>query len=987
MTIVDDNLEEIIEQNNIEVQANDPSKDEANENLEISEESEESSSDEYVPKTPTINMEGSDGTEIEFSSISEYKQYQTKFDEESFENVEEEIVSTNWIDESIELKEEQSSNEENFVNESRKRKFNVDSLDEASSSSIDKGNTSEDGKSMFDSNNLKLFKMHKEDNELDSTSEHHNEEDNSSSPDKSPDMSSSKHKSSDSESTNKSKHSSSSKDSVKSHRHHHSHIDRKDDDNPETRSNSAKEKEHRDRSHREKNDDKHDPSKHRLSKKYETSSSKHGESHKSRHEGKSKERTTDKKLEVDCKDKNLSDGDKKESHHEHKEKHYDNHDKDRGKQDRDGKSTDGKKDIESSHRHEKDKKDSSKKSKDSHSSSKHHHKSSSDKYKIGTDSKHRESSSSKHSSNNKKKEKDDKHKSKPKYRDHCKSNDKDGEGRRSSDRDSSGPSGRSTSSSHSRESSGRSKTETTADTSDKMSSNSDNVVSEQLETVEVDASSPNTDREQVASSKQVTTDHSDVSVVSNSKQIDVSNEEFQSSNFDFDNENNNKKSEIDFSCQIETVERTALKIGVTNKSVDERGTHEVEHNESLQKSDTDMDVDNECDSCNTPILVQDSSSEKENIEQAVNCSVETEDSKVVKFKKPKIAANIFEVKKIMQARRNIKRLETIRLSKSTSEDEEIGNSSNDKLMNEDKDSFKGFEDVVSNKNEEYKSLIERLSNEIDNIPKTHVPKIVTSWMEFDAKYDNYITNTLNVKVHRKERVCVPPICEEFYEYDMEHKLYILRDNIDIHSVTKDSVEEVSGEHFPISDSDGCTSKTYQPKVREALDSSNLSSHDCTSQVISQLSKTQNRKVDEEQADLSSITSDMSSSRLLSLSYNTYEDYIKNKETNKVSQDKAPTPPRMVVKITNKESSEQVIMKNEETDRKKTCSIPRITRMNTKANGQVPKVSIEQKQMPLISRVKKEKATETEPNKKTHSLNGAVSPDSTTNSEVGNILNS
>uniref|UniRef100_A0A1B6KN32 BOD1/SHG1 domain-containing protein n=1 Tax=Graphocephala atropunctata TaxID=36148 RepID=A0A1B6KN32_9HEMI len=820
-TIVDDNLEERIDNSAAIVKEESDGKEVIKED--------ESSSDEYVPKTPTINMESSDGTVIEFNSISEYKQYQTKYDEESLQNVEEEVVCSQWLDESSNpVKEERNSGEDESGDVSRKRKLNNDNFDEASNSSVDKGNTSDEGKpSIYVSTEEKKIKIEEDEEEYETVSEYNINENEDSSPEKSKDMTDFAMNISDCEHSDKSKNISDvSKDSRKDHhRHHgtkdyrslsHQNVSSKDKLSDKEYRESSSSSTHSSKEKKDhKKDDKHslsrDQSTERDRKRSESSTSKHSDRDRSKHEDKDREKNTDRKkeyeIEIVHKEKETVEKDKKEIRHEHRDKSRDHNSKEKRRHDNHDKHSDRKQD------HDKDKRDISKSSKYSHSSSRYSHKSSSEKHKSEKDQKLKQPSD-KHTSHDKKSDKND---SRRKPREHCKSGHRDGEGRRSTDRDSNGPSGRSQSSnyssSNSRSTTSRSRTETTTGTGDRTTSNSDNTVSDNVETLQDEGSKFDLISEPGIASpdpEPYEDSWSENNVSSGSEFYDSKGREtsFESNEENTNGQRNEEVSEIPH-VEIDDNSRGSNDLCIVNHMFDESKSeqHKIRKNEysdvsnDLDKSDnlTDdvlqnleenicVEKDDAEESFTNPACsVHDTSSEKENIEQ-VNCkemrnnikesSIKLED-KEAKFKKPKIAANIFEVRKIMQARRNLKRMEKKRLKLLTNNNPDIGTT--DKTVHENSaekppdESFKGFESVTCDKIEKYNCLIKRLSDELDliNIEDEINPNLITSLMDINPELDEYIENVLRGKVHRKMRVRLPPICHEYYTYDIEQNAYIL----------------------------------------------------------------------------------------------------------------------------------------------------------------------------------------------------------------------
>ncbi|XP_046668635.1 biorientation of chromosomes in cell division protein 1-like 1 isoform X2 [Homalodisca vitripennis] len=1048
-TIVDDNLEDRIDSSGTAIKEEGGDKEVKKED--------EYSSDEYVPKTPTINMEGSDGTVIEFNSISEYKQYQTKYDEESLQNVEEEVVSSQWLDDSSNpMKEERNSAEEESESVSLKRKLNIDHFDEASSSSIGKGSTSDEGKSNTYLNFVhKKMKVEEDDQDYETASEFNLNENEDSNPEKSKYMADFNMKILDSEQREKYKKSDGSKESGKNHRRHHGTKDHRSSSHHNTSSkDKLSEKEYResssssthsskDKKDHHKRDEKHsqsrDRSKEKERKKSESSTTKHSD--RDRHDDKDKEKNIDKrkvlKSETNNKDQDLAEKDKKESRNEHRDKSRDHNEKEKRKHDNHDKHSDGKQDHDSSHRHDKDKRDSVKSSKHSHNSSRHNHKSS-ERYKSDKDQKLRQPSD-KHTSHDKKSEK---HDSRKKTREHCKPSNRDNEGRRSTDRDSNGPSGRSQSSSHSsstsRSATSRSRNESTTGNGDRTTSNSDNAVSDNIETLfdedvisEPGIASPDPEPYEDCWSE-----------ISASEFYD-SKEEMMESSFESNEKNSQNVEEISEIQRIrienshpETTDGCDVNHTFDQSQTELNESHKKEHFHDYDKCDNITDDvlknleenicvekdDMEESFTNPTCSVHDTSSEKENIEQTVNYKEARNsindlskniDQKEAKFKKPKIAANIFEVKKIMQARRNLKRMEKKRLKLLTNNNPDIciteKTAYGDCTEKPPDETFTGFENVTSYKTEMYDCLIKRLSDEIDllTVKEEINPNLITSLIEVKPELDEYIEKVLRGKVHRKLRVRLPAISHEYYTFDIEQNAYILtkcreysptphKELIDGNLNNLNKVSQNYKHCITSSESEFNhaidTFNGSRPKLKcNAIQKNSISKpviHDVNESGIiveeednsPESSSVSDVSSEEESNSLNSLETGMVNAKMNSthdnvttsksvapafedpplpkiggfvLTFNqTYDEILKEREQTSMKTIEAKPTPRTVVKITNSDTTEKVVMKKASTNLQNKSQVPRITKSETVMNGVSAKSTPEGKLPPLISRIKK-----------------------------------
>lgn len=1114
-TVVDDDLEERIDKEDKMEKENNDIKEEDDE--------EESSSDEYVPKTPTINMEGSDGTVIEFNSISEYRQYQTKFDEENFGDVEEEVVCSQWTDESSShIKEERSSNEEDSVGGSRKRKLHNNSFDDASNSSVDKGSTSDEGgtSTAIDvcRKRLKLKSRHESEIEKESTSDEEKsirsnsdstrkqqleeyqhesetekgitsdeeqtlrsnyfsskkvniegneseieksntsdeeksikshyfsnskskleedrdgsetEKDNSSDEGKSNDFNPNeleieenellKEKESrmlaelneDSNYSNpeqyfdlvepkssqvacnlKEKHkssSSSSKDSERSHRHrghkesssHHRRLKDKVDDEDNKKEGSVSSSSSKDR-----HDSSRDRHKTRERKKSESSFSH------------SKSKHHDKNIDTPDNDRNGKDSIENDLRHKHHKDRPRDHDKEKKKHDGHDKNSERKKDHDTKHS-----------SKHGLVSEKHSYRSSSERHKSDKEHKPRESSD-KHRRHDKKSDKDNKQDSKKRHRESCKTS-KNNESRRSTDRDSNGPSGRGHTSSLSKSSSTKSNVETSVDSGERTSSNSDNTVSDNVEVLHSDSSKVIALNTQGSPNREMVEDSWLESDNISSDQNDNSHDSYNTDQQLSDSSFEVKDGRISRSGKTDECNRESGDESEARRNIDETELVQFEGLDVLKVAESASST-------------HDNSSEKENIELTLdtsgNLSSPDSEGSVVKFKKPKIAANIYEVKKIMLARRKMKHMEKKRMKQLIKTTEQFPSNN---CIEELQEEFNGFGEILSDKKEKYDVLIQRLTTEIESDEVTSVsPNLTTSWIDLSPDLDDYIENTLKGKVHRKIRVRLPPISDEHYKYDSELNAYILLDMGNELPLTRE--EKVDGNLNNLEPSfenkemfyDNLSIEGYvgtfngsSSKSRNKSCKLNPLQYDSetsvkTKDVLSGISKIQNHNFPQtskeitskqesemENCDVSALVSTKSNTSnpiiarpkvLFSLTYNeTYKEILKEKNEAPIRT----KTPQTVVKITNDRSSEQVVVKTVQQTSSQKYPLPTITKSEPRVNGQISASNPTQNQTPLISRITKSKNIKALSSSTTKSspVNGNISPDFTIKFEVSVLL--
>lgn len=1115
-TVVDDDLEERIDKEDKMGKENNNIKEE-------DDEEEESSSDEYVPKTPTINMEVSDGTVIEFNSISEYRQYQTKFDEENFGDVEEEVVCSQWTDESSShMKEERSSNEEDTVRGSRKRKLHNNSFDDASNSSVDKGSTSDEcGTSTAIDvcrKRLKFKDGHESEIEKESTSDEEKVIRSNSNSTKKQQLEEYQRESetekgitSDEEQTLKSNYFSDKKMIIEENESEIEKGNTSDEDKSHYFSNSkSKLEEDRDGSETEKDNtsdegksNDFDPNEMELveneclkekdsrllaefnedsnysnpeqffdlvepkssqvvcnlKEKHKSSSSSSKDSERShRHRGKKESSSHHRRLkdkvddEDNKKEGSVSSNSSKDRHDSSRDRHKTrerkksessfshskskHHDKNRDTPDNDRNSKDS---IESDlrHKHHKDRPrdhDKEKKKHDSHDknserkkdhdpkyfskhgliSEKHSHRSSSERHKSDKEHKPRESSD-KHSRHDKKSDKDNKQESKKRHRERCKTS-KNNESRRSTDRDSNGPSGRGHTSSSSKSSSTKSNVETSVDSGERTSSNSDNTVSDNVEVLHSDCSKVialNT--EGIASP-----DHEMVEdswVESDNISSDQNDNSHDSYNTD------QQLSDSSFEVKDGRISRSGKTGEYNRESGDEsEARRNIDEAELVQFES--VDVVKVAESASS---THDNSSEKENIELTLdtsgNLSSPDSEGNVVKFKKPKIAANIYEVKKIMLARRKMKHMEKKRMKLMTKTTEQFPSNN---CKDESQEEFKGFGEILSDKKERYDVLIQRLTSEIESDEITSVsPNLTTSWIDVSPDLDDYIENTLKGKVHRKIRVRLPPISDVHYRYDSELNAYILLDTGEELPLTRE--EKVDGnlnnlepnfenkemlyDTLSIEGHADCTfnGSNSKPRNKNCI----LNPLQCDSETsvktedaLSGISKIQNHNLPQtskeitskqesemKTCDVSALVSTKSNTSnsiiakpkvLFSLTYNeTYKEILKEKNEAPIRT----KTPQTVVKITNDRLSEQVVVKTVQQTSRQKYPLPTITKSEPRVNGQISKSNPTQNQTPLISRITKSKNIKglSSSTTKSSPVNGNISPDFTIKFEVRVLL--
>ncbi|XP_054285100.1 biorientation of chromosomes in cell division protein 1-like 1 isoform X2 [Macrosteles quadrilineatus] len=996
-TIVDDNLEERIDNDESAIKEESDKKDE------------DSSSDEYVPKTPTINTEESDGTVFEFNSITEYKQYQTKFGEESVGNVEEVVESQSMTDNHELVKD---SEQDNSLNGLQKRKFNNDSYDDASSSNSEGESTGDEIKpAVFESFMKKRFKLEDYSNENETSELSNNEPENDDSyTEKSLDMPDSMF-----EALESNKHENSSTSPKDSEIYHHiqneesSDLQSKDkgaesEQNEKTRYFHSEDKKNTDkRSEKDVNLREH----HKVTdKKRGESSSKHSEKEKAKDQEKKRNKSTE-RTKRDKEDRK----NRKESRHEQKENHSDS----RGRSD-----------------HSKDK------HKHSHSSSRHSHRSSSEHHRSDKEHKHKESRD-KHRSRDKKSDKDSKDESKKKHRKHCKNTIEKDENRRSSDRDSSGPSGSTNKSNSYKSRSAMTHKESKGDFGERTTSNSDNTVSDNIEEIKgskFDISknspiaSPKSCMVESFSSEYMDSDLNSSKEEKGHQQIVQPNRAFINREQEINlkpQENMLDKKNADDTLSLEYQEEISEKLKSSLEDID-----------SSETNMNDVGTNEMHDSAIPSASLHDSSSEKENIsfdekEQFNNeidgLNTKQSDVNGLKFKKPKIAQNIHEIKKIMKARRHMKRMEKKRIkllmknniedyesddkssneAKSGDEYQNCNKSSDDESINESKsdesgnDGFKGFTDDFDKKKiEKYYSLtnkLERQISELGNIVDSQQinTNLVTSWIDLHPSFDEYIENTLNGKVHRKYRIYLPPICDENYNYDTEQNIYFLKHNWDlsdqkntlvdsnlnnINSVfSADQQENVAVSctglplrHNQLEVSTSCRNNTVDttvhipPDAEEDIASSNVNENKNTSDGI--------KKVDD-----SGIIAPPQS--VFNITFNqTYDEVLKEKAQNSVLPSRREIEnlqknQRTVIKITKSKTTEQVFMKKMQLNVEDKVS--RITKSET-INGEIIENSPDSKCFPLISRITKgkDKSNNTTYPIKNHRTNSIVSSNSATN---------
>lgn len=1084
---------------------------ENNDNKEEDDE-EESSSDEYVPKTPTINMEGSDGTVIEFNSISEYRQYQTKFDEENFGDVEEEVVCSQWTDESSShIKEERSSNEEDSVGGSRKRKLHNNSFDDASNSSVDKGSTSDEGGTItaidVSRKRLKLKSRHESEIEKESTSDEEKSIRSNSDSTKKQQLEEYQHESetekgitSDEEQTLRSNYFSSKKvniegneseiekgntsdeeKSIKSHYFSNSKSKLKEGrDGSETEKDNSsdegnpneleleeneflKEKESRllaelnedsnysnpeqffdlvepkssqvacnlkekhksssssskdsERSHRGQKEssshhrrlkDKVDDEDNKKEGSVSSSSSKdrHDSSrdrHKTRERKKSessfshsKSKHHDKNIDTPNNDRNGKDSIENDLRHKHHKDRPRDHDKEKKKHDGHDKNSERKKDHDTKHS-----------SKHGLVSEKRSYKSSSERHKSDKEHKPRESSD-KHRRHDKKSDKDNKQDSKKRHRERCKSS-KNNESRRSTDRDSNGPSGRGHTSSLPKSSSTKSNVETSVDSGERTSSNSDNTVSDNVEVLHSDSS------QVIALNTQGSPNHEMV-VDSWVESDNISSDQNDNSHDSYNTDQ--QLSDSSFEVKDGRISRSGKTGEYNRESGDEsEARRNIDEAEFVQFEG--LDVLKVAESASS---THDNSSEKENIELTLdtsgNLSSPDSEGSVVKFKKPKIAANIYEVKKIMLARRKMKHMEKKRMKLLIKTTEQFPSNN---CIEELQEEFNGFGEILSDKKEKYDVLIQRLTTEIESDEVTSVSSnLTTSWIDVSPDLDDYIENTLKGKVHRKIRVRLPPISDEHYKYDSELNAYILLDMEKELPLTRE--EKVDGNLNNLEPSfenkemfyDNLSIEGYagtfngsSSKPRNKSCKLNPLQYDSetsvkTKDVLSGISKIQNHSLPQtskeitskqesemENCDVSALVSTKSNTSnpiiakpkvLFSLTYNeTYKEILKEKNEAPIRT----KTPQTVVKITNDRSSEQVVVKTVQQTSSQKYPLPTITKSEPRVNGQISATNPTQNQTPLISRITKSKNIKALSSSTTKSspVNGNISPDFTIKFEV------
>lgn len=1107
-TVVDDDLEERIDMEDKMGKENNDIKEE-------DDEEEESSSDEYVPKTPTLD--GSDGTVIEFNSISEYRQYQTKFDEENFGEVEEEVVCSQWTDESSShmKEEERSSNEENPVRGSRKRKLH-NSFDDASNSSVDKGSTSDEGvtNTAMDvfSKKLKLKDGDESEIEKESMSDEDKSIRSNSCSTNKQQLEEYQHESetekgitSDEEQTGRSSYFSDKKmnmsieenesevekgntsDEEKSMKSHYfsnskSKLDVDGDGSETEKDNSSDEgksndfdrneleineclKEKESRSSAEFNEDSNsnysnleqfsnsiEPKTSQfvydLQEKHKSSSSSSKDSERSHHHHGQNESTShhrrskDKVDEENKTEGSVSSNSSKNRHESSRDRHKTrerkksesssshskskHHDKNRDSPDNDRNSKDST-ENDLRHKHHKDKprdRDKEKRKHDSHDknserkkdhdsfkhgliSDKHSHRSSSERHKSDKEHKSRESSD-KHRRHDRKSDKDNKRESKKKHREHCKTSKSD-DSRRSTDRDSNGPSGSGHTSSSSKSSSTKSSVETSVDSGERTSSNSDNTVSDNVEVFPSDSCKVIAINTQGIASP----DHEMVedSWVESDNISSDQNESNDSYNTD------QQQSDCCFGVKGGRISRSDKTAEFNRES-----NHESEARRKIDETELvqfeGVDVEKNAESVSS---THDNSSEKENIELTLdpsgNLSSPDSEGSVVKFKKPKIAANIYEVKKIMLARRKMKHMENKRMKLLTKTNKQLpSNSYKDKSQEE----FNGFDEVLLDKKERYDVLIQRLTSEIesDEVPSVN-PNLTTSWIDVSPDLDDYIENTLKGKVHRKIRVRLPPISDEYYRYDSELNAYIFLDmGKELSPTREDKVDgnlnnlepsfenkEVNYKNLSVEEHVG-TFNGSNPKPRNKSCKMNL--FQCDSEALkpdniaTDISKIQNHNLphtskevtstqesEMKTCEVSALVSAKSNTTnpiiatpkvLFSLTYNeTYKEILKEKNEVPIRTKTSQT----VVKITNDRLSEQVVVKTVQPTSRQKYSLPTITKSEPRVNGQISNSNPNQNQTPFISRITKSKNVKalSSSTTKPSPVNGNISPDFTIKFEV------
>lgn len=956
-TIVDDSLEERIDINRIR---------EDDIATREEEKEDEIASDNSIPKTPTIKDEEYYGMEPEYNSDGGCKRYQIRPEEESLDNMEEEVVTYNWTDESA-TKSERSSNEGDYRGVAHKRKLDFGHFEEKSSSSFLNSSCDED---KYDSVNSTTPKKIKFDEDDETTNEQLMNEDSNTDWIRVDSIHSKQKQSTSTEYKDRG----CMKESISNlsnHRHQESHKD----SYGHHRSSSKKKHTHKDQSgEKEEKVDYHSSHKHRSGDDNTKSPLSKGRS-----KGDKSETSNDN-------DRVKESTDERQAHND-KSRNYD----ERGNKKRDDyvKHSSVKKEQDFPQKH----RDSSTSTKHSHSH-KHSHKSSHEKRKSSKEHKSKDSSSN----HNKKSDKHSKQElAKKKRREYCKSYSKDFEGRRSSDRDSNGPGGRSQySSSTYRSSSVRNNEETSAFSIDKTS-NSDDNVSERAEHLSTDTSA---DQENIASP--------DTDVIEEWNLSD-----FHDSNLSCSVENDNQclciqdnskgvsdKSFLNDVCNDER-RSVILSDNIKDDTRDNEDSNTIAEN--LKENVLDDHVRNEQDISTSNSFIHDTSSEKENIDYDDNLKKSdvmsldkhlNEANNVVKFKKPKIAANIFEVKRILKARRNAERMEKKRMKLLMKANTQDHQNSECTKGTEEQETFLGFFDVATNKLDTYNELISRLTSDMQGMSSYELDsRLIIHLLNVYPDLDDYMDKIVKRKVNSKIKVRVPPISEQFYEYDEEQNSYILTsysdefvdynlNNLNPNMKEADNLnnnQSTSTTKLLVSTEVDLPQRTgFDPTIQSNVDDHNhvVSVHNISKSLSPTLQNgkvelsNKNSKIQHKQpkkdndifsSEIPTATPDnveFSPKFSFSLTFDaTYEDILnkRNGPSDKTlgeCKSKAKSYRRTVVKITNDTAKEQIILKPAKFNDISKAQVTKITRSEAVANGKLTTPKLPVKQIPLITRINK-----------------------------------